>query len=209
MGCLVLGTTRRRPGARRIFLRLRVRFGHPGEHWDVTGESRGNRRSSRSDKLGKGELGELIDQGEGFQGQRHRLGGRGLGATQNRQIRVPNFWVAIDQGIAVQPDNIIAQTESSVVCGLGLSPKERISIKNGEARIELLRLHGYAQSRRSRDSCRGRRYDNHPTGVGLFARLHAPYNGGTDGERRPHKNSPAGSLRPRLQRVEARSASSR
>jgi hypothetical protein len=118
--------------------------------------------------LGKGELGELIDQGEGFQGQRHRLGGRGLGATQNRQIRVPNFWVAIDQGIAVQPDNIIAQTESSVVCGLGLSPKERISIKNGEARIELLRLHGYAQSRRSRDSCRGRRYDNHPTGVGLF-----------------------------------------
>jgi Molybdopterin-binding domain of aldehyde dehydrogenase len=95
--------------------------------------------------LGKGELGELIDQGEGFQGQRHRLGGRGLGATQNRQIRVPNFWVAIDQGIAVQPDNIIAQTESSVVCGLGLSPKERISIKNGE--VQESNFYGYTVMR--------------------------------------------------------------
>src|SRR5947209_12672993 len=34
-------------------------------------------------------------------------------------IRVPKIWVALDPGIAVQPDNIVAQTESSVVYGLG------------------------------------------------------------------------------------------
>ena len=117
------------------------------------------------------------------------------------------FSDGLDQGIAVQPDNIIAQTESSVVCGLGLSLTERIFIKNGEVRES-----GYTVMR-NRDvpeiHVEVVASDNHPTGVGFFARLRAPYNRGTDGERRPHKNSPASSLRPRLQRVEARSASSR
>src|SRR2546422_4773546 len=36
-------------------------------------------------------------------------------------IPVHNFWCAIDPGIAVQPDNIVAQTESSSVYGLGLA----------------------------------------------------------------------------------------
>ena len=35
------------------------------------------------------------------------------------QIKVHNFWCTIDCGIAVQPDNVIAQTESSIVYGLG------------------------------------------------------------------------------------------
>jgi len=42
-------------------------------------------------------------------------------------IRVHNFWVAIDPGIAVQPDNIVARTESSIVYGLGLALTERVS----------------------------------------------------------------------------------
>jgi isoquinoline 1-oxidoreductase beta subunit len=46
-------------------------------------------------------------------------------------IRVHQFWCAIDPGIAVQPDNIVAQTESSIVYGLGLALTERISIKDG------------------------------------------------------------------------------
>jgi isoquinoline 1-oxidoreductase subunit beta len=46
-------------------------------------------------------------------------------------IRVHRFWCAIDPGIAVQPDNIVAQTESSIVYGLGLALTERISIKDG------------------------------------------------------------------------------
>jgi len=46
-------------------------------------------------------------------------------------IRVHHFWCAIDPGIAVQPDNIVAQTESSIVYGLGLALTERISVKDG------------------------------------------------------------------------------
>jgi isoquinoline 1-oxidoreductase beta subunit len=46
-------------------------------------------------------------------------------------IRVHNFWCAIDPGVAVQPDNIVAQTESSIVYGIGLTLSERISFKDG------------------------------------------------------------------------------
>ncbi len=46
-------------------------------------------------------------------------------------LRVHNFWCAIDPGIAVQPDNIVAQTESSIVYGLGLALSERITFKDG------------------------------------------------------------------------------
>jgi isoquinoline 1-oxidoreductase beta subunit len=47
------------------------------------------------------------------------------------QIKVHNVWCVLDCGIAVQPDNIVAQTESSIVYGLGLSLTERITIKDG------------------------------------------------------------------------------
>ncbi|MGA6965312.1 MAG: molybdopterin cofactor-binding domain-containing protein [Xanthobacteraceae bacterium] len=86
------------------------------------------------------------------------------------QIRVFNFWVAIDQGIAVQPDNIIAQTESSVVYGLGLSLTERISIKHGE--VQESNFYDYTVMR-NRDvpeiHVEVIATDNHPTGVGQMA----------------------------------------
>src|SRR5467141_2184957 len=47
------------------------------------------------------------------------------------KITVHDFWLALDPGIAVQPDNVIAQTESSIIYGLGLSLTERISFKDG------------------------------------------------------------------------------
>ncbi len=47
------------------------------------------------------------------------------------KITVHDFWLALDPGIAVQPDNVIAQTESSIVYGLGLALTERITIKDG------------------------------------------------------------------------------
>lgn len=47
------------------------------------------------------------------------------------QVLVHQFWVAIDPGIAVQPDNVAAQTEGSVIYGLGLALRERISIRDG------------------------------------------------------------------------------
>ena len=36
-------------------------------------------------------------------------------------IKVHNFWCTIDVGVPIQPDNVIAQTESSIVYGLGLA----------------------------------------------------------------------------------------
>jgi isoquinoline 1-oxidoreductase subunit beta len=47
------------------------------------------------------------------------------------KIRVHNFWCAIDAGIAVQPRNLAAQTEGSIVFGLGHVLRERITIKDG------------------------------------------------------------------------------
>lgn len=49
-------------------------------------------------------------------------------------IRVHRFWCALDCGVAVQPDNVIAQTESSIVYGLGLALMERITIEDGKVR---------------------------------------------------------------------------
>ncbi len=50
---------------------------------------------------------------------------------KNGAIKVHNFWCTIDVGVAVQPDNVIAQTESSIVYGLGLALMERIDIVDG------------------------------------------------------------------------------
>ena len=47
------------------------------------------------------------------------------------QIAVHEFWCTIDCGIAVQPDNVVAQSESSIVYGLGVALSERITIKDG------------------------------------------------------------------------------
>jgi len=47
------------------------------------------------------------------------------------KVSVHDFWLALDPGIAVQPDNVVAQTESSIVYGLGLALTERISFKDG------------------------------------------------------------------------------
>ncbi len=47
------------------------------------------------------------------------------------KIKVHNFWVAIDAGIAVQPRNLAAQTEGSIVYGLGHVLRENITIRDG------------------------------------------------------------------------------
>jgi isoquinoline 1-oxidoreductase subunit beta len=44
---------------------------------------------------------------------------------------VHNFWCAIDAGIAVQPRNLAAQTEGSIIYGLGHVLREKIVIKDG------------------------------------------------------------------------------
>jgi isoquinoline 1-oxidoreductase beta subunit len=86
------------------------------------------------------------------------------------RIQVHQFWVAADHGIAVQPDNILAQTESSVVSGLGLALTERITIKNGE--VQESNFYDYIVMR-NRDIPEIHieliKTDNHPTGAGQMA----------------------------------------
>src|SRR5450759_5225376 len=86
------------------------------------------------------------------------------------KIHVHNFWCTIDPGIAVQPDNIIAQTESSIVYGLGLALTERITFEDGA--IRQANFYDY-QVPRMRDipplHIALMPTDNHPTGAGQMA----------------------------------------
>jgi isoquinoline 1-oxidoreductase beta subunit len=50
---------------------------------------------------------------------------------QTGKIKVHNFWAAVDAGIAVQPRNLAAQTEGSVIYALGSALRETITIKDG------------------------------------------------------------------------------
>jgi isoquinoline 1-oxidoreductase beta subunit len=86
------------------------------------------------------------------------------------QIKVHNFWCTIDCGVAVQPDNVVAQTESSIVYGLGMTLSERISIKDGA--VEQSNFYDYHLPRMNDvpemhiDLIKT---DNHPTGAGQMA----------------------------------------
>jgi isoquinoline 1-oxidoreductase beta subunit len=86
------------------------------------------------------------------------------------KIKLHNVWCAIDCGVAVQPDNVIAQTESSIVYGIGLALTERISIKDGA--VEQANFYDYIVSR-NRDVppmyVEVIQTDNKPTGVGQMA----------------------------------------
>ncbi|HET7021349.1 MAG TPA: molybdopterin cofactor-binding domain-containing protein [Xanthobacteraceae bacterium] len=86
------------------------------------------------------------------------------------QIKVHNFWCAIDCGVAVQPDNVVAQTESSIVYGLGMSLSERITVKNGV--VEQSNFYDYRVPRMNEVPPMHVEViatDNHPTGVGQMA----------------------------------------
>ena len=46
-------------------------------------------------------------------------------------IKVANFWVVVDCGFSVQPRHLIAETEGSIIFGLGQVLREEITIKGG------------------------------------------------------------------------------
>jgi isoquinoline 1-oxidoreductase beta subunit len=86
------------------------------------------------------------------------------------QIKVHEFWCAIDCGVAVQPDNIAAQTEGSTVYGLGLALSERISIKDGA--VEQSNFYDYRVPRMNEVPLMHIEViqtDNHPTGAGQMS----------------------------------------
>ncbi len=86
------------------------------------------------------------------------------------KVKLHNVWCAIDCGVAVQPENVIAQTESSIVYGIGLALTERISIKDGK--VEQSNFYDYIVPR-NRDispiQVEVIQTDNQPTGVGQMA----------------------------------------
>ncbi len=86
------------------------------------------------------------------------------------QIKVHDFWCTIDCGVAVQPDNVVAQTEGSIVYGLGLALTEIISIKNGA--VEQSNFYDYQVPRMNQVPAMHIEViatDNHPTGAGQMA----------------------------------------
>ena len=86
------------------------------------------------------------------------------------QITVHDFWCTIDCGIAVQPDNVVAQTESSIVYGLGVALSERITIKDGV--VQQSNFYDYRVPRLNEVPAMHIEVipsDNAPTGVGQMA----------------------------------------
>jgi isoquinoline 1-oxidoreductase subunit beta len=86
------------------------------------------------------------------------------------QARVHEMWCTIDCGIALQPDNIVAQTQSSLIYGLGLALSERITIKNGA--VEQGGFHDYLVPRMNDAPLMHVeviKTDNPPSGVGQMA----------------------------------------
>jgi isoquinoline 1-oxidoreductase subunit beta len=47
-------------------------------------------------------------------------------------IRAHRFWIALDPGIVLNPDSVLAQTEGNVIFGLSQTLKEQMSIAGGE-----------------------------------------------------------------------------
>jgi len=83
------------------------------------------------------------------------------------KIKVHNFWAAIDAGIAVQPRNLAAQTEGSIIFGLGHVLRERITIKDG--RVQQANYTDYEIPRMSdvpNIEIKVVSTDNSPTGAG-------------------------------------------
>jgi isoquinoline 1-oxidoreductase beta subunit len=85
-------------------------------------------------------------------------------------INLRNFWCAVDCGIAVQPDNIVAQFEGGIVFGIGLALTEEISFRDGA--VQQSNFYDYRVARMNdvpNIHVEVIPTDNHPTGVGQMS----------------------------------------
>ncbi len=68
------------------------------------------------------------------------------------KIKVHHFWTAIDAGVIIQPDNVIAQMEGGIIMGMSSVLKEQINIVGGEVQesnfndYQLLRMEEIPES---------------------------------------------------------------
>jgi isoquinoline 1-oxidoreductase beta subunit len=87
--------------------------------------------------------------------------------TKTGDIKVHDVWTAVDAGIAVQPDNVVAQVEGAIVFTLGTALFERITIKAGQ--VEQNNFYDYRLPRMSdlpNIEVKVLSTSNPPTGVG-------------------------------------------
>jgi isoquinoline 1-oxidoreductase beta subunit len=85
-------------------------------------------------------------------------------------IRAHKFWIAIDPGVVVNPDSVLAQTEGNVIFGLSHALKEQVSIIGG--RVQQSNFHDYPVLRMAEIpdiDIELLPTDNAPTGVGEAA----------------------------------------
>jgi isoquinoline 1-oxidoreductase beta subunit len=47
------------------------------------------------------------------------------------KIKVHNYWIAVDPGLVIQPENAMAQIESAIVYGLSGALSEELTVKDG------------------------------------------------------------------------------
>jgi isoquinoline 1-oxidoreductase beta subunit len=83
------------------------------------------------------------------------------------KIKVHNYWVAVDPGLVIQPDNVHAQLESAVIYGLSAALIEELTVKDGA--IQQSNFNDYPVLRMSdvpEIHTRIVESDNPPTGMG-------------------------------------------
>jgi len=119
--------------------------------------------------------------------ERERADGRGLGFalstmsgsymaavaeisldTDTGAIRLHEMWCAVDAGLIVHPDAVIAQMEGGVVMGLGAALYEQMNISNGEIREKQFGPYSIPRASQVPDAVHVRLVpsDNPPAGIG-------------------------------------------